>query len=118
MVRKIGKLSPVGVRNETRPGLYGDGAGLWLNVGPTGGKSWLFRFMLNGTREMGSGRFTPSAWRSPGASEAAPFSSRGSTYRRSEAGRASTLRRQPGRRWLPSGWPPKAIFGTTRRPEE
>jgi hypothetical protein len=56
MARKIGKLSPVGVRNETKPGVYGDGAGLYLNVGPTGGKSWLFRFMLNGTaREMGLG---------------------------------------------------------------
>jgi integrase len=56
MARKIGKLSPVGVRNETKPGLYGDGAGLYLNVGPTGGKSWLFRFMLNGNaREMGLG---------------------------------------------------------------
>ncbi len=54
--RKIGKLSPVGVRNETKPGVYGDGAGLYLNVGPTGGKSWLFRFMRNGTaREMGLG---------------------------------------------------------------
>jgi integrase len=56
MARKICKLSPVGVRNETKPGLYGDGAGLYLNVGPTGGKSWLFRFMLNGNaREMGLG---------------------------------------------------------------
>jgi integrase len=56
MARKIGKLSPVGVRNETKPGLYGDGANLYLNVGPTGGKSWLFRFMLKGTaREMGLG---------------------------------------------------------------
>ncbi len=56
MARKIGKLSPAGVRNETKPGVYGDGAGLYLNVGPTGGKSWLFRFMLNGNaREMGLG---------------------------------------------------------------
>ena len=56
MARKIGKLSPAEVRNKTKPGLYGDGGGLYLNVGPTGGKSWLFRFMLNGTaREMGLG---------------------------------------------------------------
>jgi integrase len=56
MARKIGKLSPVRVRNETRPGVYGDGAGLYLNVGPAGNKSWLFRFMLNGTaHEMGLG---------------------------------------------------------------
>jgi integrase len=56
MARKIGKLSPVRVRNEVRPGVYGDGAGLYLNVGPAGNKSWLFRFMLAGTaHEMGLG---------------------------------------------------------------
>jgi integrase len=54
--RETNKLSPAAVRNATDPGLYGDGAGLWLNVGPTGGKSWLLRYMLNGkAREMGLG---------------------------------------------------------------
>jgi hypothetical protein len=56
MARVIGKLSPAKVRTVAKPGIYGDGAGLWLNVGPTGGKSWLFRFMLDGrAREMGLG---------------------------------------------------------------
>jgi len=56
MVRKVGKLSPVEVKNKSEPGLHGDGAGLYLSVGPTGAKSWLFRFMLNGkAREMGLG---------------------------------------------------------------
>ena len=56
MTRMIGKLTPAKVRSTSTPGLYGDGAGLYLNVGPTGGKSWLFRFMLNGrAREMGLG---------------------------------------------------------------
>jgi len=56
MARGIMKLSPAGVQKAKRPGLYGDGAGLWLHVGPTGGKSWLLRFMLNGrAREMGIG---------------------------------------------------------------
>ncbi|WP_428487221.1 tyrosine-type recombinase/integrase [Rhodopila sp.] len=56
MARKIGKLSSAAVKNANKPGLYGDGVGLYLNVGPTGGKSWLFRFMLNGAaREMGLG---------------------------------------------------------------
>jgi integrase len=56
MARTIGKLSPAAVRAANKPGLHGDGGGLYLNVGPTGGKSWLFRFMLNGTaREMGLG---------------------------------------------------------------
>ncbi len=56
MARKVNKLSAVAIKNATKPGLYGDGAGLYLNVGPTGSKSWLFRYMLNGTaREMGLG---------------------------------------------------------------
>ncbi len=56
MARKIDKLSAVAVKNASKPGLYGDGNGLYLNVGPTGGKSWLFRFMLSGkAREMGLG---------------------------------------------------------------
>jgi integrase len=56
MARTIGKLTPAKVKNASKPGLYGDGAGLYLNVGPTGGKSWVFRFMLNGrAREMGLG---------------------------------------------------------------
>jgi hypothetical protein len=56
MARIIGKLTPASLKHATKEGLYGDGGGLWLNVGPTGGRSWLFRFMLNGrAREMGLG---------------------------------------------------------------
>jgi integrase len=56
VARRIGKLSPAEVRNKVTPGVYGDGGGLYLTVGATGSKSWLFRFMLNGTaREMGLG---------------------------------------------------------------
>ncbi len=58
MARQIGKLSPAKVKNANRPGIYGDGGGLWLNVGLAGNKSWLFRFMLDGrAREMGLGPF-------------------------------------------------------------
>jgi integrase len=54
--REIGKLTPAAVRHAAKPGLYGDGGGLWLNVGPSGNKSWLYRFMLDGrAREMGLG---------------------------------------------------------------
>jgi len=59
--REMGKLSPAKIKSVTRagehrPGVYGDGGGLYLNVGPTGAASWLFRFMLNGkAREMGLG---------------------------------------------------------------
>ena len=56
MARKVDRLSPAAVRNMTKPGVFGDGGGLYLSIGPTGSKSWLFRFMLNGkAREMGLG---------------------------------------------------------------
>jgi integrase len=56
MARELGKLTPAAVRHAAKPGLYGDGGGLWLNVGPNGNKSWLYRFMLDGrAREMGLG---------------------------------------------------------------
>jgi integrase len=56
MARTIEKLSPAKVQKEKKPGLYGDGAGLYLNVGPTGGKSWVLRYMRDGkAREMGLG---------------------------------------------------------------
>jgi integrase len=56
MARTIGKLTPAKVKHANKHGLYGDGGGLWLHVGPTGGKSWLYRYMLRGkAREMGLG---------------------------------------------------------------
>jgi len=56
MARMVEKLSPTKVQRVTKRGLYGDGAGLWLHVGPTGSKSWVYRFMLDGAaREMGLG---------------------------------------------------------------
>lgn len=56
MARKINRLLPLGVARASLPGLYADGAGLYLQVGPGGTKSWVFRFMLAGrAREMGLG---------------------------------------------------------------
>lgn len=55
------KLTAQAVRNAKKPGLYGDGGGLWLQVteGKAPGqinKSWVFRFMLDGrARKMGLG---------------------------------------------------------------
>ena len=59
------KLSPAQVLKLKTPGMYGDGHGLWLHVGPAAaspeckqkdGKSWIFRFMINGrAHEMGLG---------------------------------------------------------------
>jgi integrase len=57
-MRKIGKLSPAKLRALNTLGTYGDGDGLWFNVGPSGSKSWLRRYMLRGrAREMGLGPY-------------------------------------------------------------
>ncbi|MGX9218956.1 tyrosine-type recombinase/integrase [Massilia varians] len=56
MARLIDKLSPLAVSKMTKPGYYGDGAGLWLQVSASGSKSWIFRYTLAGRqREMGLG---------------------------------------------------------------
>lgn len=56
MARGTSKLSAVAVAKAKKPGRYADGNGLYLQVGPTGGKSWLFRYMINSrAREMGLG---------------------------------------------------------------
>ncbi len=54
--RPLNKLTAVKVAALNRPGRYGDGGGLWLQVGPTGGKSWAFRYQLDGrVRQAGLG---------------------------------------------------------------
>ena len=56
MARGINKLSALKVSKMTKSGLYGDGAGLWLQVSKTGSKSWLYRYTRHGkAREMGLG---------------------------------------------------------------
>jgi integrase len=42
--RTIGKLTALDVNRAKRRGYYNDGGGLYLLVGPTGSKSWVFRF--------------------------------------------------------------------------
>jgi integrase len=52
MREKLTKLQVM----HAKPGRYGDGGGLWLQVGPTGGKSWLLRYQRHGrARWMGLG---------------------------------------------------------------
>jgi integrase len=55
----VNKLSAVKVNKLSKPGRYGDGGGLWLQVSQVGKgitKSWLFRYMLHGkARQMGLG---------------------------------------------------------------
>lgn len=60
MARGINKLSARAVAAAKEPGLYSDGAGLYLQVADVGGngptKSWIFRFMLDRrSRKMGLG---------------------------------------------------------------
>jgi len=56
MARLIDKLTPLWVSKVKKPGYYGDGGGLWLQVSISGSKSWIFRFTINRRqREMGLG---------------------------------------------------------------
>jgi integrase len=51
-----GRLSTLKIKALTRKGLYGDGNGLYLQIGATGGKAWIFRFTRQGrARAMGLG---------------------------------------------------------------
>ncbi len=52
------KLTDTAIRAKLAPGRYGDGGGLYLLVGPTGAKSWVFRFKVDGReRSMGLGPY-------------------------------------------------------------
>ena len=41
-----GKLTALKVAREKRPGMYGDGGGLYLQISASGAKSWVFRFWV------------------------------------------------------------------------
>lgn len=60
MPRKLSSaLTPLAVKNA-KPGRHADGGGLHLLVKPTGARSWVYRFMLNGkTRDVGLGAAGP-----------------------------------------------------------
>ncbi|MDA7568642.1 integrase arm-type DNA-binding domain-containing protein [Emcibacteraceae bacterium] len=56
MAKQINKLTDRGIKAQDKPGRYADGNGLYLQVGKSGAKSWIFRFMLDSnSREMGLG---------------------------------------------------------------
>lgn len=56
MPRALNKLSQLKVTKTTKPGLYADGGGLYLQITVAGVKSWLFRYMRAGkARGMGLG---------------------------------------------------------------
>ena len=56
MVRTFNKLSALKVSRMATPGLYSDGEGLWLQISPSGSKSWVYRYTIAGRRyHMGLG---------------------------------------------------------------
>ena len=56
MARTVNQLSATEVQKIKKPGMYPDGAGLYLQVTGEDAKSWLFRYSLRGkAREMGLG---------------------------------------------------------------
>lgn len=58
MARPIKKLSATKVRQEKTPGYYSDGGGLYLQVSPSGSKSWIFRYARNKkSHEIGLGAY-------------------------------------------------------------
>jgi integrase len=44
----MGKLTVKGVEAKSKPGMYGDGEGLYLNVAAGGSRSWVFRGTIKG----------------------------------------------------------------------
>ena len=50
MARVSKRLSAAHIRSAKRPGFYSDGDGLYLQVGPAGTKSWVFRYTVHGQR--------------------------------------------------------------------
>ena len=56
MAREQKKLTALAVSRAKRRGYYADGGGLYLQVSPSGARSWVFRFKKDGRlREMGLG---------------------------------------------------------------
>jgi integrase len=48
MARAMNRLTALAVKRTAKPGRYPDGLGLYLFVGPTGNKSWVFRYRRQG----------------------------------------------------------------------
>lgn len=58
MARTVHKLTDAECKAVTKPGLLSDGGGLYLNVKPSGSKSWSYVWKANGKRsEMGFGAY-------------------------------------------------------------
>jgi len=101
MARVSNRLTAISVQRAKEPGRYADGGGLYLQVGPTGGKSWLFRYTRHGkAREMGLGAVNvlsladaraAAAVRQTLAAGADPLEAREAERRRQEAEASSGM---------------------------
>jgi hypothetical protein len=56
MLRLSGRLSALAVAHAHKPGMLADGHGLYLQVGRSNARSWIFRYFRHGkSHEMGLG---------------------------------------------------------------
>src|ERR1700744_3656822 len=54
--RSINRLSPIAIKRLTEAGRYCDGGGLYLQVGPSPTRYWIYRYQTQGrVRNMGLG---------------------------------------------------------------
>src|SRR5215831_16289752 len=65
MARKVERLTALKVEKAKRPGMYADGAGLYLQVTSEGAKSWIYRFSLNRPVRWAWVRYPRSGWQTP-----------------------------------------------------
>ena len=55
----MGKLFVKTINSISKPGRYGDGDGLYLNIAPSGSKSWVHRIVIDGRRrDIGLGSYS------------------------------------------------------------
>ncbi len=56
MIEAMAKLTALKLKQMSKPGRFGDGGGLWLQVRDAEHRSWLFRYTIHGrARQMGLG---------------------------------------------------------------
>src|SRR4051794_871031 len=56
VTRHLNRLSSLAVTRAKKPGMYADGAGLYLRVAPGGSRQWIFRYVTHGRmRDLGLG---------------------------------------------------------------
>jgi hypothetical protein len=58
MAKQTHKLTDLKIKAPKKPGLHGDGDGLYLKLFPTGTRSWILRFKSGGIQsKMGLGTY-------------------------------------------------------------